>query len=119
MRFEILNDNGDITNIIVASHEFVEEQFPGRYREAIYPSLPQIPQSCTALAGMLAIEAAGLSEAYQAWANSPDRTFAERAFIDKALTWRRDDPVLLAGAVALGLTDSQLDDLFILAKTIE
>ena len=69
----------------------------------------------TALQGLLAIDEAGLSAHYQSWAASADRTFAERAYIDKATHWNRDDPVLIAGATALGLTSEQIDGLFVIA----
>ena len=47
--------------------------------------------------------------------NDPARTFAERVFINKALTWRRDDPTLQAAAEALELSSEQVDQLFIAA----
>lgn len=64
------------------------------------------------LQGLLAIDQMGLAEGFQSWASSPDRTFAERAFLDKAQTWRRNDPVLIAGATALEVTPEQLDQIF-------
>lgn len=80
--------------------------------------VPKVPSAITALQGLLAIDRAGLSTAYENWANSPSRTFVERAFIAKAMTWRRDDPTLLGAAVVLGLTEAQLDELFLLASTL-
>ena len=77
-----------------------------------------VPSQVSALQGLLAINAAGLSEAYSAWASSGERTFAERAFIDKATHWKRTDPVLLSGATALGLTSDQVDQLFISASAL-
>ena len=77
-----------------------------------------VPSQVSALQGLLAINAAGLSEAYSEWASSGDRTFAERAFIDKATHWKRTDPVLLSGATALGLTSEQVDQLFISASAL-
>lgn len=77
-----------------------------------------VPQEITALDGLLTLDAAGLSAAYQAWATSPERSFVERAFIDKAMTWKRQDPTILAAADALGLTSGQVDDLFIQAASI-
>lgn len=91
------------------------------YEDGIFttPAAPAvIPSQVTALQGMLAIDQAGLSEAYEAWANDPARTFTERAFINKALNWRRNDPVLLSGAQVLGLTEENLDQLFIAAATL-
>lgn len=79
---------------------------------------PPIPQSVTPLQGLLALDAAGLADDYELWANAPERTFAERAFINRAQVWRRDDPLLQAGTGALGMTEAQLDQLFILAATL-
>ena len=44
MRYEILNTSGEVENTIVASLEFVEATFPGRYREV--PDAPEpVPQT--------------------------------------------------------------------------
>ena len=72
----------------------------------------------SALNGLLAINQAGLAASYEAWATDPARTFAQRAFIDKAQNWRRDDATLIAAATALGLTSEQVDNMFILAATL-
>jgi len=82
------------------------------------PVISPVPSQVSALQGLLAINAAGLSGAYTAWAASESRTFAEKAFIDKATHWRRTDPVLLSGATALGLTSDQIDQLFISASAL-
>lgn len=72
----------------------------------------------TALQGLLAIDSSGLAGAYETWANDPARTFAERAFLNKAQDWRRDDPILAGAATALGLTSAQVDAMFELAATL-
>ena len=82
------------------------------------PAALTVVAHVSALQGLLAIDQAGLSEAYDEWANSPARTFAERAFIEKAQTWKRNDPTLNAAATDLGLTSEQVDQLFILAATL-
>ena len=41
-------------------------------------------------------------------------TYRKSAFITHAQVWKRDDPVLSAGAAALGLTG----ELFVLAATL-
>lgn len=79
---------------------------------------PPVPQAVPALAALLALDAAGLASAYDAWANDPARTFAERAFINKALTWERGSPVIQSAADALELTGAQLDQLFITADQL-
>lgn len=85
---------------------------------AAYVAPAQIPQSVSALQGLLAVDQAGMAAAYTAWASDSSRTFAERAFIDKAQTWKRDDPTLMAAAAAFGLTELQIDALFTLAATL-
>ena len=72
-----------------------------------------VPQEITPLQGLLALDKFGFSATYEAWANSPDRTFAERVFVNRAQTWRRNDPTLLSAAEAFNLTSAQLDQLFI------
>jgi hypothetical protein len=99
----------------------VPVQMTQEEQDAWLESLPApdpVPRQVSALQGLLAIDAAGLSEAYSDWASSESRTFAERAFIDKALHWNRTDPVLLSGATALGLTSDQVDQLFISASAL-
>lgn len=84
----------------------------------IAASANQFPQSVTALQGMLALDQAGLSSDYELWANNPSRTFAEKAFINKAMVWRYDDDVLNAGCIALGISEAQKKQLFILAASL-
>lgn len=86
----------------------------------VAPPLPvaTVPYSVTALQGLLAIDQSGLASAYETWANDPARTFAQKAFINKAQTWKRDDPTLIAAATALGLTSGQMDAMFTLGKTL-
>lgn len=71
----------------------------------------QIPR----LDGKLALARAGLWGAFQQWAASADLSIEERIYFDDAPTWRRADPVLCAGAAALGLTPEDVDNLFRLA----
>lgn len=71
-----------------------------------------VPESIPALNGMLAIDNAGMASEFKAWVDSNDRTFAEKAYFAKATEWRRSSPIIAAGASALGLTESQTDDLF-------
>jgi len=77
-----------------------------------------IPQEVTALQGLLAIDSAGLSDVYEEWAISPNRTFAQKAFINKAQVWRRSDSTLLEAANAIGLSSNDLDRMFIIASEL-
>lgn len=80
----------------------------------------RVPKEVSALAGLAAIsEVPGLAAAYTAWAASPDRTFLERAFIDKAQTWKRSNQTLVDAVTSLGVTSEQLDAMFVRAKQLE
>lgn len=70
------------------------------------------PSAVYALQGLKAIDHFGFASAYDAWASDPSRTFLERAFINKAQTWERGDSTLTAAALALGITEAQLDAMF-------
>lgn len=98
---------GNIGDSVVGGH-LVPKQTP----------VQPVPVAVEPLQGLLALDKAGMSAAYDTWANNPARTFAERAFIDKAQTWRRDNAVLQGACTALGITSGQLDDLFRLAATL-
>lgn len=90
----------------------------GEYRLVDGQVVLRVPDSIEPLQGLLAIDVAGMAGAYEAWANDPARTFAERAFIQRAKAWRRDDPLLTGATEALGMTATQVDDLFRLAVTL-
>ena len=99
----------------IARFGFAADDFPAAPKPEIPDYVPTPPEPAprvTALQGMLAIDAAGLSDQYEEWANSPTRTFAEKAFIQRAQHWQRDDQTLIAAATALGLGDAQIDALF-------
>jgi hypothetical protein len=82
--------------------------------------LSVIAGSVTALQGMLAINSAGIGSAFVTWRNTldPIDDFETIAFLDKAEHWQRSNPVLLAATAALGLSEAQVDDLFVLAATL-
>lgn len=73
------------------------------------------PARVEALYGLLAIDAEKLSEKYTAWSKSPDLSFAEQAFIEKAIYWRREDPVVAEMATALDLSEAGMDSIFFTA----
>ena len=79
----------------------------------------KVPQEISALAGLAVIDQFGLSDAYTVWATSPERTFMEKAFIEKAVNWRRSNTALIQAATTLGLSSEQLDQMFILGKQID
>ncbi len=108
---------GNDLKLYVDAPDSIRVYFPGEIPEPVVDANP-VPQEVTVLQAMKALDAAGMSAAYEAWANAPERTFLERAFINRATHWLRSDPVLLSGAGAIGISEAQLDDLFRLAATL-
>ena len=80
---------------------------------------PVVPESVTALQGMRAVKAAGLVEQFIAWKTGldPVHDFETIAFLDKAESWRYDDPILQDALDAFGIVE-QKDELFLLAATL-
>ena len=108
---------GNDLKLYVDAPDSIRVYFPGEIPDPVVDANP-VPQSVSPLQAYLAMDQAGVAPAFDSWANDPARTFAEKAFINRAQEWRRDDPVLSAGAAALGLTAEQLDGLFVLAATL-
>jgi hypothetical protein len=90
---------------------------PGEIVREAPPANP-VPQEVSSYQAMKALAAAGLADAFEAWANDPARTFLERAAVNRPNTWVRSDPVLIAAATDMGIGSAQLDDLFRLADTL-
>lgn len=75
------------------------------------------PTQIEALHGLMAIDEAGLSDAYTQWSSS-GRSFAERAFISKAMSWRRADDAIASMAEGMGLDEKDMDEIFFSAIDI-
>jgi len=122
MKYEILNAQGEVINTIVATPEFVEAQFPGMYREVVELPLPvPVPASITMRQCRLQLLTIGMLDDVDAAINAiPDEGQRRAAQIEweyAAEVWRTSAWVTNLGA-ALGLTEAQLDDLFIQAATL-
>jgi hypothetical protein len=77
---------------------------------------PPVPQAIYPLQARKALRAAGLFDAVQAHVAS--LSAEEQDEWEYALEIRRDHPVIVNGATALGLTKAQVDDLFRLGATL-
>lgn len=80
-----------------------------------------VPAQVSRAQGKAALITAGLWDSVVAYvagiADVTERALAEVALYDTQ-DWRRDSPFLATAAAALGLTDQQLDDLFVAAAAI-
>lgn len=125
MIFEILNDAGVVINKIVADHAFVESQFPGHWRIAageqpddVPP--PAIPDSVPMLnAHLVLIRDGKLDQLNTLIGQLPDLERQEvQAYLNLALTCRRDNKWMLQLAPALGYDAAGLDQFFIAAGAL-
>ena len=103
----------------IAEHRVIpgpdEEYAPGQWRQTwVQEPIPEppVPESVEALYALLAIDDLGYTQMYETWANDPARTFKEKAFIDKAGHWRRDDVYFNAAADDMGLGETDKDAFF-------
>lgn len=76
-----------------------------------------VPLQIDALHGLLAIDAADLSEKYTHWASS-GRSFIELAFISKAMSWRRTDDAIASMTEGMGINAKDMDEIFFSAIDI-
>lgn len=84
------------------------------------PVDPRASMVCTAFQAHAAIaREPGLYDQVTALMNHPDTPFEVKLAWTKAQDFKRLSPTVLTMGAALGLTDTQLDDLFALAVTID
>ncbi|WP_322997965.1 hypothetical protein [Castellaniella sp.] len=79
------------------------------------------PTVVTRAQGKAALIGASLWAQVQAYVDAiedPTQQALARVALDDTTEWRRDSPFLATAAAALGLTDKQLDDLFVAAVSI-
>lgn len=123
---EILQ-SGQVVNRVLADLAWAEEHHPGSWRmapgvESPVPVDPSpIPQTITRAQGKAALIQAGLWPqvlAFMAGIEDPnDKLLAEVALND-TVNWERSSPFLARVAAELGLSQQQLDELFIAAAAI-
>ena len=88
---------------------------------ATEPEIP-VPHQVTRAQGKAALIVAGLWDdvlAYVEAIDDPQEKLLALVALNDTTHWNRDSPMLNTAAAALGLTEQQLDDLFIQAATIE
>ncbi|GAA0215249.1 hypothetical protein GCM10009125_00350 [Castellaniella daejeonensis] len=85
------------------------------------PQAPYIPQVVTRAQGKAALIGAGLWDDVLAYVDGiadPTQQALARVALDDTTEWRRDSPSLATAAAALGLSDDDLDGLFVAAAGI-
>lgn len=77
---------------------------------------PAVPMEVTIAQALTAAHDAGLLEGLLAWVAA--QPVVRQLQFERILTVRRDSPLLLEGVTALGLSDAQVDALFIAADQV-
>lgn len=85
------------------------------------PAPAPVPEQVTRAQGKAALIQAGLWQAVLDYVDSitdPTEKALALVALNDTTHWRRDSPFLNAAATAIGITEEQLDDLFIAASEI-
>lgn len=123
MIYEILDSNGDVTNTIVASAEFMQENYQqDRYRLTDTPVgnvVDTVPNIVTMRQARLALLEQGILDQVQPAIDSLSSPNKEQAQIswDYSSTVERNNSFVAVLAVLLNLSQQDLDNLFILAAS--
>lgn len=83
------------------------------------PPAPGVPQVVSAFQAVAALDDAGLLASVEAMMANPATPKRTRLAWERAQEFRRNSPTVKTMGAALGMTDTDLDNLFILASGIE
>lgn len=90
----------------------------GNTPEPYVPPPPTIPQTVTRFQALATLSAAGHLPAIRTYISTLDQDNITRLAWEHATDWERTSPTLAALAAMLGLTDTDVDDLFIAAAQV-
>ena len=127
MRIEIM-DGQTVTNVILATPEFAEQQHPGKWRLAEVQDVPTAPTPatptvCSPAQGLVALFA--LKQITESDVNAtiaaitdPVARYTSQVAFARATEWKRDSASIQQLSALLGLTESDLDALFEFAAKV-
>jgi hypothetical protein len=79
---------------------------------------PPIPATVTRFQALAVLAAGGYLDTVRTYINTLDQNNVQRLAWENATDWERTSPTVNALAAMLGLTDAQVDDLFIAASQV-
>ena len=79
---------------------------------------PPIPQSVTRFQALATLAAGGWLDVVHTYMDALPRNNVQRLAFENATDWERTSPTVNALAAMLGLTDTEVDDLFIAAAQV-
>ena len=90
----------------------------GNTPEPYVPPPPSIPQSVTRFQALAILAAGGYLDTVRTYIATLDQNNVQRLAWENAADWERSSPTLNALATMLGLSNAQVDDLFIAASQV-
>jgi hypothetical protein len=112
------DDDGSQDEIIPSDLIAISESDANELRAVNAPD-PRSSMIVTAFQAKAAIGRIGLYDQVETLMSNPDTPFEIALAWREVLTFKRLSPTVVAMGAALGLSDAQLDDLFVLAATID
>jgi hypothetical protein len=79
---------------------------------------PPIPATVTRFQALAVLAAGGYLDTVRTYINTLDQNNVQRLAWENATDWERTSPTLNALATMLGLTDTEVDDLFVAAAQV-
>lgn len=79
---------------------------------------PPIPSTVTRFQALAVLAAGGYLDTVRNYINTLDQNNIQRLAWENATDWERTSPTLNALAAMLGLTDTEVDDLFVAASQV-
>lgn len=90
----------------------------GNTPEPYTPPPPPIPTTVTRFQALAILAAGGYLDTVRTYINTLDQNNVQRLAWENAADWERSSPTLNALATMLGLSNAQVDDLFIAASQV-
>jgi hypothetical protein len=121
-----LNEQGDYANIIgtgewhntTSNEQYLAWLAEGNTPESYTPPPPVVPQTVTRFQALATLAAGGWLDVVHTYIDALPRSNVQRLAFENAADWERSSPTLNALATMLGLTDAQVDELFIAAAQV-
>jgi len=107
-------DEDGISRMSMLASELPEGNVPDPYT----PPPPPIPSSVTRFQALAILAAGGYLDTVRTYIATLDQNNVQRLAWENATDWERSSPTLNALATMLGLTDAQVDELFIAAAQV-
>jgi hypothetical protein len=98
--------------------EFLEWLADGNVPDPYIAPPPPIPQSVTRFQALAVLAAGGYLGTIRTHIATLDQNNVQRLAWENAADWERTSPTLNALATMLGLTDAQVDELFVAASQV-